>query len=323
GEDCGGTEAAARQQDNRVRGRRRQALDSLAAPPYQRRPRDQLRGHVGTELGGEDLDVADRALRQPQHRGGVGAAAAEAGGDRDPLLDLDPQRRPVPAALAQRRQRSGGEVLALDPRADDLVAAGLGDLDRVGQGERLEQRAERVQAVVPAWAEEEAEVELGGSLDAHRGQDQPLPLAFHGRPWASSTNSSGVTASARVSRRSPNSGSKARVLPSVPGRAGASEGASVLRRWANAARTRLRVAGSAPGPVRRRAMTAEPTRGRGRKTEGSTERSVFVSQASCTSTLGAPYSRRPGSALRRSAISRCTITVQRCTEGSSSIVRMI
>src|SRR5680860_513006 len=103
--------------------------------------------------------------------------AAGLGGNRDPLLDLDSQRRPVPAALAQRCQRPGGEVLALDPRADDFVAAGPGDLERVGQGERLEQRAERVQAVGPARAEEEAEVELGGRLDLYRAR-----ISRHRRP---------------------------------------------------------------------------------------------------------------------------------------------
>ncbi len=81
--------------------------------------------------------------------------------------------------------------------------------------------------------------------------------------------------------------------------------------------------GSAAGAARRSSITVESTRGGGRKTERLTGRSVFVSQAICTSTLGMPYSRRLGAERSRSAISRCTMTVQRSTVGSCSIVRRI
>ena len=60
---------------------------------------------------------------------------------------------------------------------------------------------------------------------------------------------------------------------------------------------RARQLGSAPGPVRRRPRIADSTRGRGRKTAGSTVRSSFTSQASCTSharrAVGAAPGRRP------------------------------
>jgi len=47
-----------------------------------------------------------------------------------------------------------------------------------------------------------------------------------------------------------------------------------------------------------------------------------TSQASCTITLADPYSLVPGSARRRSAISRWTITTHLWMEGSSEIVRI-
>ena len=54
-----------------------------------------------------------------------------------------------------------------------------------------------------------------------------------------------------------------------------------------------------------------------------TGRSTLTSHASCASTDGAPYAADPGAAASRSPTSRWTITTQRSTEGSSSIVRRI
>ena len=68
--------------------------------------------------------------------------------------------RTVPTALAQRRQGPGRQVLAVDLGAPHLVVVRLADLDPVGEGERLEQRAELVQAVGAPAAQIEAEVEL-------------------------------------------------------------------------------------------------------------------------------------------------------------------
>src|SRR3954468_10511662 len=48
--------------------------------------RSDLRGHAVQVLGRKRL--GKRLVRKPERRGRVGAAAAEAGGDRDPLLDL-------------------------------------------------------------------------------------------------------------------------------------------------------------------------------------------------------------------------------------------
>ena len=149
GEDLGGAQpAAAGQQDDGVGRGVGQALHPLAGALDQRQGGDELRGDVGADLGGEGGKVVDLAGGEPQDRRGVGAAAAQPGGDRDSLLDPDPHRRMVPTPRPQARQRPGGEVLALDPGTDDLVALPLGDLDRVGQGQRLEQRAELVEPVL-------------------------------------------------------------------------------------------------------------------------------------------------------------------------------
>ena len=124
-----------------------EALDPLAGALDQRQGGDELRGDVGADLGGEGGKVVDLAGGEAQDRRGVGAAAAQPGRDRDALLDPHLQRRMVPAPRPQARQRPRGEVLALDAGADDLVALSLGDLDRVGQRQRLEQRAELVEPV--------------------------------------------------------------------------------------------------------------------------------------------------------------------------------
>ena len=74
--------------------------------------------------------------------------------------------------------------------------------------------------------------------------------------------------------------------------------------------------------LRGAASNADPTRGRGTNTAGSTVRSIATSQASCTRTLAEPYSSPPGFARSRSAISRWTITTQVSSVGSSAIVRI-
>ncbi len=52
-----------------------------------------------------------------------------------------------------------------------------------------------------------------------------------------------------------------------------------------------------------------------------TGRSTRTSHASWASTDGVPYAELPGDAASRSPTSRCTITTQLSTLGSSSIVR--
>ncbi len=117
-------------------------LHPLAGALHQRQGGNELRGHVGADLGGEGGEVVDRGGGEAQDRGGVGAAATQSGRDRDPLLDPHAQGGMVPAPRPQHPQRPGGEVLILDLRAEDLVALALGDVDQVGQRKRLKQRAE-------------------------------------------------------------------------------------------------------------------------------------------------------------------------------------
>ncbi len=126
------------------------SLHPLSGALDQRQGGDELSGHVGADLGGEGGEVVERPGGEAQDRGRVGAAATESGRDRDPLLDPHAQGRMVPAPGPQALQRPGGEVLALDPGAEDLVALALDDVDQVGQGKRLKQGAESVQAVLAA-----------------------------------------------------------------------------------------------------------------------------------------------------------------------------
>ena len=269
-----------------MRGRGRQALDPLPRPAHQGERRVELRGHVGAKPHGDLLQIRDLAGRQAQHRGGVGAATAQPRRDRRPLLDLDPQRRSVPARLAQRRQRPRRQVLALDRRAMDLVALGLADLDQVRQRQRLEQRAELVQAVLAPRPEVEAEIELGGGVDLHR-------RAPRLSRWSAASPTGRRNPRARAPRRGRRRGGRA--PPAPPGRGPATRAerarasgpapcAGGRRRPAPARASRVR----RPARVRRSARIADSTRGRGLNTAGSTLRSIRTSQASWARTLGAP-----------------------------------
>ena len=126
---------------------------------------------------------------EPQRRRRVGRAAAHPGGDRHALGDRDPDRRPVPAGRrAEAGERRGGEVLALDAGADDLVgvAGGRLELELVGQRDGLHERHERVVAVGAGAADEQAQVDLAGRVAAQRGSRAPAPRAARAtRPGAS------------------------------------------------------------------------------------------------------------------------------------------
>src|SRR5204863_3217630 len=105
----------------------------------------------------------------------------------------DPDRRPRPAAGAQRGEGGGREVRAVDARANDLVRGRRLDHDPIGEAERAEERDDLVEAVVAPAPQIEAEVELRRRLDDHA-------IAL-----ASSANWSGVSASARASAARPRS----------------------------------------------------------------------------------------------------------------------
>src|SRR5207237_586461 len=100
--------------------------------------------------------------------------------------DLDPDGRTIPAARTESLQRASDDVRPIHPRADDLIALGIGQRHLVGERDRLDQRHELVAAVVPEAAEQETEVHLPG-----RAGDELHSLA------ASALNSSGDSRSAR------------------------------------------------------------------------------------------------------------------------------
>ncbi len=68
--------------------------------------------------------------------------------------------------------------------------------------------------------------------------------------------------------------------------------------------------GGAPGPILRKATSADSTFGRGLNTSRETGWKPVRSAASWTSTDTLPYAFVEGSAKKRSATSRCTITHQ-------------
>ena len=188
-------------------------------------------------------------LRQPQRRRGVGRAAAHPGGDRDPLVDLDPHRRPVPAARAQPCQRSGDQVRALDAGADDLVGAGVvaehRQLELVAQRHRLEHGHELVAAVGASRPEEQAQVDL---------PRRARPQRFTSSASRRARGTRRATAARRARRRGWPSLDQRRpraLADSGRGaRASASDPASALRRWANASWTSARTRRVGPPAVR-------------------------------------------------------------------------
>jgi hypothetical protein len=122
--------------------------------------RVDLTRHVGANTRGELAQggrverLAGRAVGDPKHGGGVSASAAESGGDRDLLLDLDLQRRRrASSALPEGGECDQRQVRAIDSRALDPVAVERGRIagDLVGQVDRREERAERMHAV-PMWS---------------------------------------------------------------------------------------------------------------------------------------------------------------------------
>ena len=94
---------------------------------------------------------ADRGplVGEPQRGGGVGAAAAQPAGHRDALLDRHAQRRPrATRALAEARERTRRQVLALHARADAPSSGSPGAaVSSSASVERCEQRADLVEAV--------------------------------------------------------------------------------------------------------------------------------------------------------------------------------
>ena len=240
-----------------------QLLDPLAGAGHERQAGLELRGNVGAERHREIDELlarrfdSRRGASEPQHRGGVGRAAAEAGRDRDPLLDRDPHRRPVPAeALAKGGKRECREVPSparrgrrprpLPPTRSSVtssasVTTGTASRSRAGRRVAAGRRRGRGSAS-PARARRAAsEPPL-----------QPAPT--------SSTNSSAARAAPPARRpggRSPPARRARRRARSSEPSAIETERASALRRCAKAACTSLRTAArtgrrDAPQPHERR-----------------------------------------------------------------------
>ena len=128
-------------------------LDHLARAGDEARARLELRGHVGADPRRDRAQPLDLAHGQAQDRGGVGAAAAEARGHRDPLL----APRSAAAVRPSPRSRSAASARALrsgssTPSQITSSASASDTAQLVGQLERLEHRADLVQAVVAASA---------------------------------------------------------------------------------------------------------------------------------------------------------------------------
>src|SRR4029077_13144560 len=100
--------------------------------------------------------------------------------------------------------------------------------------------------------------------------------------------------------------------------ASAIEFAAVLRRCAKAASTAGLTSEISATTSRSKATSADSTRGGGRNTLGETAWKPTFRAESCTSTETAPYAFVLGSAKKRSATSRCTITHQRCNDRACS-----
>ncbi len=160
--------------------------------------------------------LAEGVVRETQRRRRVGAAAAEAGRDREPLLD-----RRVPAGLDAGPRCEGLERAADERVAGEAVDAQLGgrrDVDPVGHADALVDGDELVLAVVAQRPDDERQVDLRGSGSPHRSAS------------ASARNSGGASASARTDGSRPIAASASTARSRLARPAISSEFGSVLRR---------------------------------------------------------------------------------------------
>src|SRR5439155_18119435 len=259
------------------------------------RKRAQLRCGIG---------IASQRVCQPPRGRRVGAAAAQPRGNRKTFLDPRAEARAV--AVDHALEGATNERIAGEP--SDAQRGRAVDRDPVGERNALVDRDELVVPVLTGRTDDERQVDLGG-----RG------CATHSRASASARNSAGASSSPRTfgSRPIVAIASSARPRSATP--ASSSEFARRLRLCAKQASTtcftRRKSCGS---PVRRKATSAESTFGRGRNTVGGTGWKPVRSATSCTRTDTAPYALVEGEAKRRSATSRCTITVQSSIPGRRS-----
>src|SRR5262249_6966758 len=294
------------------------AVERRAVARAQLRAERQEEGHVRPERCRERMQlivrqrVVERLVGDPESGCRVRAAAAEAGGDRDPLLD----RRLPPGLDAGGARRKAPErapedvgddrrMIAVRRHRDvDPLPVRARDLDVVVEIDALEHGDDLVLAVVARRADDERQVDLR--------------VGPHASAAASATNSSGASSSARTFASRPIAPSATTAGSRVTTELSAGELASVLRRWANAASTTRFTPAGTEASRRRNATSAESTFGRGRNTSRETAWKPVRSATSCTSTETAPYAFVPCCAKKRSATSRCTITHQESTVGARS-----
>src|SRR5439155_3326949 len=154
--------------------------------------------------------------------GGVGAATAQTGCHGNPLLDA---RAPACAGL-RREQFERAPHERVSGKAVDAQLVRILDLDAIGEIDALQNGHDLVVAVVALWADDEREV----NLRARR-------RALHARAFASSTNSRGSSASARVSTCRPTERNASSAFWRVATPLKASEVGRVFRRCAKPAST--------------------------------------------------------------------------------------
>src|SRR5262249_33818468 len=157
----------------------------------------------------------ERVVREPERRRGVGAAAAEAGGDRNPLLDRYVPAGPDACSGGERAERARDERVVGEAGHSERVRRL--DRDRVGEVDPLQEGRDLVLPVRAERSNDEREVDLRRS---GRGR--------HASSTARSTNCPGRNASARTDggRPSPSSATAASARDATP--ASSSEFGSVF-----------------------------------------------------------------------------------------------
>src|SRR5215204_2854028 len=290
-------------------------VERLELRPFARsqlRPVGEKERHVRSEPVRERVELVDgewvpeRVVCELQRERSVGTAPSEPGGDRDPLLDSDAPRRGRAGSLGDRRD-GAADKRVVGETVDPKRVRGP-QLDPVGEVDPLQHGHDLVLPVDSLRPDDEREVDLR----CRRAAD-------HCSECASATNSCGSSCSARTDGSRP---SAARA-PSASSRDArpvrAIEFGSVFLRCANALSVTAFTPAKARGPsIRSNATSAESTFGRGRKTDRETAWKPVRRVMSCMSTETAPYAFVPGTAKKRSATSRWTITHQSRTEGIPS-----
>src|SRR6266550_1024994 len=281
---------------------RGEGLHLFAAASHERvRGSDREEGHVRSDMGADRPESTTveppQACERAQHGAGVARTAAEPGGDRDALLHTHVREGGAAIGLGESAHGPRGEIIAVgrsDVRCDANVERRFvdSDADAIAQVDRREDRSELVIAVRTATEHLERQVDLRrGHNDDGTAHARGTPAARASATHSSSASSSGLRSGAMPARAS-TAVARSRSIPaSWP-----SAERSCLRRCLKASLTRRRkgscASGANAGSVRvRRAMTADSTRGGGRKARAGTRRTIRGSAKDWTKTDRYPRSR--------------------------------